>query len=89
MAKAAARGVTADLLRTAVHNLITDGVHPDNKRYQELWELADQLSSDGLKAQLSYLVDALGLEGCLAEVDKISVLDTFIRRATSPDQLES
>lgn len=85
MANATYRGVTSDLLRKAVHDHVTAGVHPDNRQYNDLWELADQINRGGLRSQLEYLVDAVGLPGALRAINEISVLDTFIRRATSEE----
>lgn len=84
--RARRRGVTSYALREKVHELVTAGVHPDNWRYNELWIQANEISAKGLRSQLSYLIQALGIGGAADVVDAVNVLDTFTKATTSAEE---
>lgn len=85
------RGITSQHLRQTVHDTATAYIHVDDPIYIDRWEFADEVSSAGLAAQLSYLMEALGASRV---EDKLmttgGILDAIVHHvSSSPEEVQA
>lgn len=86
------RGIGRRELRQPVHDIFTRDMFEDDPNYQHGWEQADEISSAGVAAQLSFLLEAWGEYRLRRELDKLGlgVLDAIVQVTSStPEELEA
>ena len=79
-------GIVECNLQPLVHRLCLGSITPDLDfiLHKQLLEQAEQVNGGGLRAQLAYLLDALGARATVKTMTGLTnPLETFVRRSTS------